>query len=319
MQELLKKHNCSEIFYKRYIEENAKQRLGMEMQKFLLFKVGKFINPMKKNEVLKQYIDDELDNFYNKDVLNIPQIEFCITTKCTLKCKDCCALIPKFNSSCHIDMSFDDFKLYLDKLLNVVDMIRYFVILGGETLINPDLAKMVDYACKQEKIFIVQLITNGTMKFNDELLKTLKENNKKAYVYISNYSGNENLKPILKHDEIKNILKENDIKLQIADNKEWVTEKEFSLSKSRKEDTKQKIQECFRTQCNQVLNGYIDICSKAATARELKLLELKDSVDIMNSKNLKNDLINFYQKEIIDACEYCILSNEKIQPALQQN
>lgn len=119
--------------------------------------------------------------------------------------------------------------------------------------------------------------------------------------------------------KFKNILKENDIKLQIADNKEWVTEKEFSLSKSRKEDTKQKIQECFRTQCNQVLNGYIDICSKAATARELKLLELKDSVDIMNSKNLKNDLINFYQKEIIDACEYCILSNEKIQPALQQN
>ena len=308
----------SKSFKRRYLEENARQRLGMEMQKFLLFREGKFINPLKKNELLQEYFKEEYDNFFNKKIINIPQIEFCITTKCTLKCKDCCALIPKFNSAGHIDMTFNDFKLYLDKLIAAVDMIRHFVILGGEPLINPDLPKMIDYACQQNKIFIVQLITNGTMKFNEELLSALKRNNKKAYVYISNYSINEALKPILKHEEIKNTLKENDIKLQMADNKEWVTEKEFATDKTAVEVSQEKIKECFRVQCNQVLNGHLDICSKAATARELGLLNIKDSVDIVNSKDLKQDLIDFYTKDLIDACEYCILSNEITQPAIQE-
>lgn len=318
MQELKEKYNTSNIFYRRYIEENAKQRLGMEMQKFLLFREGKFINPMKKNEILQEYIKEEYDNFYNKKILNIPQIEFCVTTKCTLKCKDCCALIPKFNSSSHIDMSLEDFKSYIDKLLTAADMIRHFVILGGEPLINPALPQMIDYACRQDKIFIVQLITNGTMKFNNELINVLKKYNKKAYVYISNYSINEDLKKLLKHDEIKNLLKENDIKLQMADNKEWVTEKEFLTIPSSAEITRNKIKECFRVQCNQVLNGHLDICSKAATAREIGLLKLKDSVDIVHSKDLKQELINFYTKDIIDACEYCILSNEITKPAIQE-
>lgn len=82
-------------------------------------------------------------------------------------------------------MSFDDFKIYLDNILDDneggdVNMIRHFVILGGETLLNPHLPKMIDYACKQTKIFIVQVISNGTMKLKDELLQSLKTNNKNA-------------------------------------------------------------------------------------------------------------------------------------------
>ena len=317
MQILKEKNKISDVFYKRYFEENAKQRLGMEMQKFLLFREGKFINPLKKNELLKQYIGEEIDNFYNQNILNIPQIEFCITTKCTLKCKDCCALIPKINSNCHINMNFEDFKLYLDKLLSAVNLIRHFVILGGEPLLNPDLDRIIDYACKQDKIFIVQLITNGTIKFSEKLLNCLKTHNKKVYVYISNYSANEELKPLLKHDIIKEELKKYDIKLQMADNKDWLTEKEFGKERTSDEITKKKTIECFRSQCNQIMGGYLDICSKAAAARLLGLLKIDDSVDIVNSKNLRQELIDFYQKEIMNACSYCILSNEQVQPALQ--
>ncbi len=317
MQELKEKYNISETFYKRYIEENAKKRLGTEMTSFLLFKKGKFINPMKKNEILKKYIEEEIENFYEKKLINIPQIEFCVTTKCTLKCKDCCALMPKFNHHNHINMSFEDFKLYLDNLLKNVETIRNFVLLGGETLINPELPKMIDYACKQEKVFIIQLITNGTMKFSDELIETLKQNNKRIYVYISNYSINENLKPILKHEEIIQKLKENEIKYQIVDNKEWVKELEFDTKKSSNAETSKKMIHCFRTQCNQVLNGYLDICSKAASIRELGILKIEDSVNIVESKNLKQDLIDFYQKDVLDACSYCILNDEKILPAIQ--
>lgn len=177
---------------------------------------------------------------------------------------------------------------------------------------------MIDYACRQEKIFIVQVISNGTMRLKDDLLQSLKANNKKCYVSLSDYSINEGLKKILKYDEIKETLKQNDIKFQMAENKEWVSEKGFAKQKSSDEATKHKIKECFRSQCNCVMNGKLDIGSKSAGARELGLLELNDCVDIVNSKNLREDLIKFYQNDTYDACAYCILSDEKIQAGIQK-
>lgn len=58
MNELMKQYGIDEVFYKRYIQENARQRLGMEMHKFLFFKEGRFINPMKKNEILQTYCEE---------------------------------------------------------------------------------------------------------------------------------------------------------------------------------------------------------------------------------------------------------------------
>lgn len=156
------------------------------------------------------------------------------------------------------------------------------------------------------------------MRLKDGLLQSLKANNKKCYVSLSDYSINEDLKRILKYDEIKETLKENEIKFQMAENKEWVSERGFAKEKSSDEMTRHKIKECFRSQCNCVMNGKLDICSKAAGTRELGLLELRDYVDLVKSKNLKEDLVKFYQNDIYDACAYCILSDEKIQPAIQE-
>lgn len=116
---------------------------------------------------------------------------------------------------------------------------------------------------------------------------------------------------ILKYDEIKETLKQNDIKFQMAENKEWVSEKGFAKQKSGDEATRHKIKECFRSQCNCVMNGKLDICSKSAGARELGLFDFKEFVDIVNSTNLKEDLIKFYQNDIYDACGHCILSDER--------
>ncbi len=308
----------NESFYKRYIDQNARQRLGMDILKFLYFKEGSFINPMKKAQILKTYIEEEKENFFKKNILNIPQVEFCITTKCTLKCIDCCGLIPQLDRIRHIEMSFCDFKNYLCRLLDAADSIRHFIILGGEPLVHKDLAKMIEFACAQEKINIVQLVSNGTMKFSDELLDVLKKNNKRIYVYISNYLANEQLRPLLKHEEIKDALRKNDIKFQFDENKKWLKEAGFSIQKSDDNQTISKIQECFKSHCSQVLSGFVSICPKAAAAKEMAEVEISDSVDIMGSNNLRDDLIKFYQNPCPDACRYCVLSDEGVIPALQK-
>ena len=250
MQKLQEKYNISEVFYKRYFEQNALNRMAMEMLKFMWFKEGSFINPMKKNTVLEQYINEEKEAFFENNILNIPQLEFCITTKCTLKCKDCCALIPQLDSQKHIDMTFEDFKLYLDKILDSVDSIRHLVILGGEPLINPELSQMLEYAAEQKKIFFIQLITNGTMVPQEKLLNVLKQYNNRIYLYMSNYADNPELKSILKQEQIRELLKENNIKLQKPENWPWLEEKGFLKNAYPANETNTKFLSCFRTKCN---------------------------------------------------------------------
>lgn len=309
--------DMTKSFYKRYIEENAVSRMRIEILRFLWFREGHFINPMKRNEIFNNYVEEEISNFFDKKIINLPQIEFCITTKCTLKCKDCCAFIPQLDSTKRLDMTMSEFKQTLDNICKSVNLIRNLVILGGEPLINQELPQMLDYAAEKENISLIQLITNGTILPSEPLLKVLNKHNKKICVYISNYADNPELVPILKQEEIKKLLNENNVRVQKPEDWPWVKEYGFSKNKFSQDITRDKILECSRVKCNSILNGKMDICSKASAARELNLFKINDSIDLINSKNLKEDFINFYNKEYMDACAYCILSNEKVPPAIQ--
>ena len=55
MKQQEEKYKISKTFYNRYFELNAINRLGNELFRFMNFKEGKFINPMKKDEYIKQY------------------------------------------------------------------------------------------------------------------------------------------------------------------------------------------------------------------------------------------------------------------------
>lgn len=320
MQELINRYiyiyKISEIFFERYFKENAENRFGIQLSKFMWYKTGKFINPMKKNAVLSDFIKEEIENFYNKNELNIPFLEFSITTKCTLNCTDCCALIPPFAQKGHINLSFAKFKKQLDAVCAVAN-IRLLNFLGGEPLINSELPEMVDYAAKKENISAIRIITNGTMMPSKKLLEAISDNSKRIYFYLSNYSANPELTSLLKYEQLKNVLHENNIKFQMVDSWNWLKEKGMAKKASSDEQTKERMKNCYRIKCTQILNGKLGICSKALGARELGLLKDDSFIDVLNSKDLKQELINFYQQEVIAACKYCIISDEQVQPALQ--
>lgn len=316
MNELLKKYNVSTSFYNRYFELNAINRLGNELYRFMNFKEGAFINPLKKHEYLQQYIKEEIQNFFEKQEINIPQIEFCLTTRCSLKCKDCCALMPGFNHLGHIEMSAEEFKKTLSQLLAAVNTIRKLIILGGEPLLKPELPELLEIAALQKRVIHIAIVSNGTIIPNEKLLEVLKKYNKINF-YMSNYSGNPEIEPVLKYEKIKNILKNNGIKFQMMENWDWYEEKGFAAQKLSKEISCHNYHTCHRTKCLQTLDRKIDICSKAFSGRNQYLVNINDYIDLEKTVNLKNELINFYQANMIDACEYCIISKNKVLPALQ--
>ena len=313
------KYKINKSFYERYFKWNAYARLSTEYLSFLFFKKGHFINLNDKNQYIEQSVKEEIENFYEKKEFNIPQIEFNITTHCTLKCKDCCAFIPKYERAGKLtNLSYNEFKSQLDKLCESANRIRHFIFIGGEPLINAELPEMIEYACKKENIDIIQITTNGTMLPSKKLLEALKKNNKKANMYMSNYSANKNMLNIFKYDEIKKLLKENHIKFQIIEDLKWWKVLDFSKQELEPKIQKQNFENCYRTKCTQILNENIGVCSKALAAKELNIINIKDFININETKNLREDLINFYQKDIIDACKYCLISEEEIPPAIQE-
>lgn len=310
------KYNISKTFYNRYFELNAINRLGNELFRFMNFKEGKFINPMKKDEYIKQYVEEEIHNFYEKGEINIPQIEFCLTTQCSLKCKDCCALMPHYNQKGHIKMSVQEFQNTLEQILASVNSIRKLIILGGEPLLRTELPELLEYAAKEEKVIHIAIVSNGTMLPNQKLIEILKKYNKINF-YMSNYMGNPDIESILKYDKIKELLKQNGLKYQMMESWEWFKELGFASRKLSEDISIHNYETCHRTKCLQTLDRKIDICSKAFSGRNLGLIETKDYIDLDKTKNLRQDLIDFYQKDMVDACEYCLLSKQKVSPALQ--
>lgn len=89
-----------------------------------------------------------------------------VTTRCTLKCKGCCALMDYFYPSSQRDMDLEKTMYAYDMLMEHVDYIDELVPIGGETFLHKDMDRLLLHVAKSPytyKIGRVLLITNGTI------------------------------------------------------------------------------------------------------------------------------------------------------------
>lgn len=323
MQNLVEKYNIPPTFYRRYFRYNAEMFYTIALQDFMLFKKGTFLNPLKKGEYISQIVEQEIDNFYNKNQINIAKLDFDLTTRCSLKCKYCSNLMPKFAQMVkekkikHIDTSFEEFKNIMDNLTSVIHKIGVLQILGGEPLLCANLPEILDYCGKNSVIHSVKIITNGTIVPNEKLLQVIEKYKDKIFFYISNYSANPQLEKIVKYEQIFDLLKEHKIKYQTQKDLKWTVDLPLSYKNYTEEKLKDIFKNCVMASCLSILNNKLHICAKSATASELGLVEVKDSVDLLDKENLKNNIVAFYQKDLFDICRYCSLSDKHVMPAEQ--
>lgn len=318
MDDLIRKYNINSTFYKRYFRYGAEIEYIYLMQDFMLFKKGKFLNPQKKQQYIDEFCTREILDFYEKEELVLPKIDFDITTRCTLKCKHCSNLMPQFRKFGHYDMTFDDFKKDLDSILNVVREIKIIQIIGGEPLLHPELNKMVEYAAKIERIGNIKIITNATVIPSSKVLEMVNKYNNKVHFYISNYSKNEELRHMLKTDELIKTLKNNNIKYQTMADLEWDVDEAVQEYNYCEKYLKQMFSTCVMASCLSIMNHKLHICAKSASGEALNIFEAVDAIKLINNPNLKEDIINFYHKEYFEACKYCRRTNTKVIPALQE-
>ncbi len=242
--------------------------------------------------------------------------ELVITTKCTLKCKNCANLISKYDKPYDVDEK--TVEQSIKNYFQVVDYVSLFRILGGEPFCNKKLKKylkLLDY----KKIGKTEIVTNGTLVPKDEeLYKIIKKNN--VVVSISNYG-----KYSFKLKELCEKLDKESVKYKIKDIDEyWYDYGDvINYNKSKKELRKQ-YRYCDNN-CKSILNGEMYYCPRYSHGYDLKLLNRNSNeyVDLINSdkKTIKKKIRKMIMSnKPLEVCNYCLYGTDKckkIKPAIQ--
>lgn len=120
---------------------------------------------------------------------NIIQLNTAVTTWCSLNCRNCNMFMPYYKNEKRRNMSFDEMKGDIDIILDYVDYIFTYGMLGGEPFLNKNLEKIIEYIGNNylgTRIGKLTITTNGTIIPDDKTLKQIKKYN--VLILVSDYT-----------------------------------------------------------------------------------------------------------------------------------
>ncbi len=315
--------------YKQFQTRNIRRIVRYRLRSFFNIKNNKTDNFFSKNKFLKQIFELWLTlaysvNFLLNKKVSIPQIDFLITTNCTLNCENCASLVPYYDYDKRYNLSFNQFKSDLDNLLSSVDKIYRLKLIGGEPLLVEELNEMLEYVCKQKQVISVEITTNGTIIPDDKICETLAKYSRKALVVLSDYSENKDLNCI-KFDEIRNKLEKYGI-YSVYSKYNWFEIGNIKRQDKTNDELIQTFNECWQKDCLAISEGVVYNCTRSAAIASLTDFPLPQSefVNIREQNNcsLLKKFNKFFAKEFYSTCSFCntVLIND-IEPSkqIQQN
>lgn len=246
-----------------------------------------------KNKSQARFYKLKTEIWFKQKLLNkfeIPYVEMFITTKCNLRCKDCSNLIPKISDQ-H-NFSYEEIINSLRKLLDKINGLYRLKLHGGEVFLHPDLPDIIRFCDAEHKIKSIRLATNGTIIPSTSVIDALK--NSKVVVQISDYHL-----PQCRISDLISLLELNGIKYAYLKDQVWRDMGDFAKRASNR------YEECSITRCTSLYNGRLFVCSRAAIANHLKLINNIESIPLdSDTSDFKKHMHSFYNNSKT-ACNYC--------------
>ena len=113
--------------------------------------------------------------YFDEDKVYMRSLDVMITTKCSLKCKDCSNLMQYYVEPKHTE--HEQILSALNILNENVDYISEFRVIGGEPLMNKDWADIVNRISKKNVEAKIFIYTNATISPKDEQLESFQDKN----------------------------------------------------------------------------------------------------------------------------------------------
>ena len=257
--------------------------------------------------------------------LYVHYVEFVLTTYCSLRCKNCSALMPLYGKDekrKHLDAS--QILSSMERLLSAVDSVHLMRLLGGEPLLYPELATVLEYVARQDKIKRAGIVTNGTMLIRDERVLKILQENPKLFVYISDYGVHS------RHlQDLTRQLDEYHIKhITFPMGRTWVDYGGFEKRDKTEEELVEQFRLCTHN-CTSVLAGKWYQCPRCSHATNLGLIPdpPEEYIDLNDTQIPRRKLRRRIRKFLfgyipyVEGCRYCDFGpNPKlIPPGLQED
>lgn len=277
-------------------------------------------------EFATRMVDSALRNYamsFGKGFL-IERLIFVITDKCTLNCRNCDGYIPY-----HTHPRTDDFSSIVDsyeKIMKVCGYVDTVDIMGGETLLHPELPQLTDYFVNDSRCGNITIISNGTIVPNEKLTRTIKS--PKVLFRLSDYG------PLSRKKEtILALFNREKIRYELTDYPYWDEVPFIKRPDETDEQLSTKYSACTANvlyikhgklfQCRFV-TGLSDLGENLLPDFEKNYVDLRSSNKDLVSGNIRTYIEQLRSRTPLDACKYCpgghcILFGKHVPVAEQAN
>ena len=260
-----------------------------------------------KKGFAKQYYFSYLNPLYRKqkEGLYIAGVEIDLTKRCTLKCRECANLIQYYDRPDRIPAATVIGSV--KKLLSVVDGIAMFKLLGGEPLLEQDMIVQIlslPELKDNRKVLGIQITTNGTMLFREDVLKVMRQENRLG-ILLSNYGDLS-----AKEDELKKQLTQYGLAFsEIPIRDEWCAWGDPEHVYHDADRAKYLFDYCkSKAVCTTVVDGRFYTCPRAAHGDILGYYN-ESYVDLLapvGTEELREQLKTYYYRsDPPEACACC--------------
>lgn len=111
-----------------------------------------------------------------------------VTAKCNLRCKMCAVYIPKLYELGNVpEYELEDMKRAFKTYFDLVEQVRLVSITGGEPMLHPHLAELLEYLLQYEERYSkLEVFTNGSLIIPEPVLKVISKS-EKMLLFVDNY------------------------------------------------------------------------------------------------------------------------------------
>ena len=250
----------------------------------------------------RQYYVDIVRNQSRKKLI-FNRIQFVVSERCSLKCRDCTHLMQYYQKPQDIDLN--KYKAAFDLLLEVVDYVAELRILGGEPFMNRDMHQIISWYHDNSKIGGISIYTNGTIIPDTITLLALQ--NEKVKIHISNYNKvNEE-----KLQKLACVLDTYHITYFVREYDEWQDAGNIECRNYSLEQKKAVFSRCFERNGYTFLKGQLHRCPRVAHAMNLKAIpDMKGDYVDLEKWNGTKEVLKEHLKELqartwLEGCNYC--------------
>lgn len=245
--------------------------------------------------------------------------DYIVTNRCNLNCHGCLNFTSSITE--YWAETVESFKEHIDILFSKYDYLFSFHFSGGEPTLNKDLAGMIEYICGKYKSRIFKelfFITNGTVRFSQELIDAVKANN--VVVYIDDYRDNVPLAQS-RFPELIETLKKYGVEYKVTYTKNWF---DVDIHNADYSALQEEALIRHRDECNTMYqtfnNGNIYSCCYGEYAKNSNAIPADDSNVLSIVQTPKVELLEFGMgyttTGYIELCKHCngLGSDSKIIP-----